>query len=803
MTPLFWLSAGLLGGQASAAVVGGPAWRWMALGVAAALLACRHRWRRDLRCCAAAALLAGAAGHWQVDRIVRPAFASDHVQRWVAQRAVVRGRIADRPVRRPTSMRLMIDVVAVRCGTDWQPASGRILVTVRDVSQPWCVGDQLQALLGLRRPHNFGNPGEFDYEAYLARRGVYVTAFAASDRGWTRTAASGDVVERWRTATVHMIERTVASPAAAIVGALLVGDAIPLPDAVRDRYAQAGVSHVLSISGLHIALVASGAFAALRWLLGRSERVLLGNNVPKLAMTGSIAPVALYAAIAGDNVATLRAELMGVLVVAAVLLDRPRDWLASLAAAAAAISVAWPGALFEISFQLSFAAVFAIILGMRRITPWWDRWEEAHLVRLRGRHWRWLRWLVLTEAVTVCAMLGTAPLTAWHFNQVSLIALVANPIIVPLLGGACVGAGLVATAAVALAPRIAAALFVVVGAVTGLADVLVRICAAIPGASVRVVTPSAIELALAYAILAALVLTNGARRRIVLACCAVALAGDTAYWVVRRTAHGALEVTFVSVGQGDCAVVEFPSGEVMVVDGGGLGGSFDVGRQVVAPLLWRRKIRHIDVLALTHADYDHFGGLPFLVDAFAPDAFWWNGHAGTGPRFAALQRALESKGVPVTVAARGLHRAIGAVDVAVLHPGPELFAGDNDTSLTVQLRYGPTAVLLPGDLEAEGERALVAATGKAVRSTILKVPHHGSRTSSSATLLDAVAPRIAIISAGADNRFGFPHPAVLEAYRRRRTTLYRTDRDGAVTVSITADGAVTLTTIGGRPALQP
>src|SRR6185369_8099092 len=188
---------------------------------------------------------------------------------------------------------------------------------------------------------------------------------------------------------------------------------------------------------------------------------------------------------------------------------RPRDWLAPLAAAALAICLYEPGAAYEISFQLSFAAVLAIVSAMPRVNAWWNAWEEAHLVRLRGRHWQWLRWLVLTEAVTVCATLGTAPLTAWHFNQVSLIALVANPIIVPLLGGACVGAGLVATAAVALAPRIAAALFAVVGAVTGLADLLVQICAAIPGASVRVVTPSAIELALAYAILATLVLANG------------------------------------------------------------------------------------------------------------------------------------------------------------------------------------------------------------------------------------------------------------------------------------------------------
>jgi competence protein ComEC len=750
--------------------------------------------------CAAVALIAAAGGHWQVDRIIRPVFAPDHVQWFAGQRAVIRGSVVDRPVRRATSTRLMIEVAAVRRGGDWQAASGRVLVTVRGVSQPWRVGDRLEALLGLRRPRNFGNPGEFDYEAYLARRGVYLTAFATSDRGWARTAAAPDPIERWRIDTVHLIERTLAPPVAAIVGALLVGDAIPLPDAVRDRYARAGVSHVLSISGLHVALVATSAFAALRWLLGRSERVLLGSNVPKLAMTASVAPIALYAAIAGDNVATLRAELMAVLVVAAVLLDRPRDWLACLAAAAAAISVAWPGALFEISFQLSFAAMLAIILGMRRITPWWDRWEEAHLVRLRGRHWRWVRWIVLTEAVTVCATLGTAPLTVWHFNQVSVVALIANPIVVPLLGGSCVGVGLLATAAAPLLPGVAAMLFTAVGVLTHLADLLVQLCAAVPGGSVRLVTPSGLELALTYAVLGILAVGHGARRRILLVGCAVVLTADAGYWAARRSAPGALEVTFVSVGQGDCALVEFPTGEVMVVDGGGLGGSFDVGRQVVAPLLWRRKIRRIDVLVLTHADFDHYGGLPFLIDAFSPATFWWNGRAGAGGRFAALPRALQAAGTRVEVAARGMHRSIGGVDVTVLHPSGDFAGSDNDGSLTVQLRYAGIAVLLPGDLQADGERSLVTAAGQTVRSTLLKVPHHGSRTSSSATLLDAVAPRIAVISAGADNRFAFPHGPVLESYRRRGIAVYRTDRDGAVSVRITPDGAIAVTTGAERRA---
>ena len=796
-TPLYWLVLGLLLGQLAAAQH--PTTTMAALAAAATLALLLVARRRPSWLPAVLVAVAFALGHLQVDRVLAPADAAD-VAALHGTRAWVRGTVVEVSTRGDDGARLLIEVGAARRGPEWQPANGGLQLGIEHAGRPWSRGDGIAALVGVRVPRNFGNPGEFDYRAFLARRGVSATAFVRDDRDLVRAPAAGEgpsPLARWRAATAAALRATLPPADAAIAAALLIGDMDGLSDEQRTRYARAGVSHVLSISGLHVGLVAAAAYAAVRRLLGRSERLLLTLSVPKLAMAGSLAPLALYGAIAGSNVATVRAELMAALVAGGLLLDRPREWLAPLAAAAGLIMLARPGAAADISFQLSFLAVLAIVLGVPRVTAWWDAWEEARLIRLRSPRWRWLRWMVLSQAVTVCAVVATAPLTAWHFNQISLVAPIANLIVVPLLGVVTVAAGLLGTAAVALWPAAAPPLFALVGVAIRVADAATAWLAAWPWSAVRTPTPTLLELALCYGALAAPLLPRRRLQLAALACCLAALAADAGWWLVERHAAGVLRLTFVSVGQGDCTVIEFPGSQVWVVDGGGLAGArLDVGERVVAPVLWRRKILRLDALVLSHADYDHFGGLTFLAEAFAPRRLWWNGRPGSGASFAALQRALAKAHVQRETPAADTAVDVDGVAVRVLHPAAGAGGSDNDRSLTIQLRYGPTAVLLPGDVEAAGEATMAARWGTGLRSAVLKVPHHGSATSSTPVFLDAVAPRLAVVSVGADNRFGFPAAAVAHAYRARGAALWRTDRDGAVTVGIGRDGSIAVR--GGR-----
>jgi competence protein ComEC len=304
------------------------------------------------------------------------------------------------------------------------------------------------------------------------------------------------------------------------------------------------------------------------------------------------------------------------------------------------------------------------------------------------------------------------------------------------------------------------------------------------------VRPTALELLLAYGFLGALLIADRKRRFAMLAACAFVACVDLGFWYVERFHRSDLRVSFLSVGQGDSAVVELPGSEVMVIDGGGVSATFDVGERIVAPYLDTRKIGSIDWLVLSHADFDHYGGLGFLASDVGAGELWWNGIAGRGVHFDAFLRSLRENDVPVAEVRRGFRRHVGGVEIQILSPS-EAIPGDlNNGSLTLRLSYGPTTLLFPGDLEAEGERRLLAGSPELLRSTILKVPHHGSRTSSTAAFLDAVDPRHAVVSAGYENHFGMPHAEVLERYRRRGTRVWRTDEDGAILFRIAKDGTI-------------
>lgn len=483
-------------------------------------------------------------------------------------------------------------------------------------------------------------------------------------------------------------------------------------------------------------------------------------------------------------------SLLMTLVAAVSLLCR-RESLSgrTLALAALGLSAAFPGSALEISFQLSFVSVLALLAGHAlRSRPALDTLRSSAALRERARHAIWL---------STAALVGTLPLTAYHFNWITPIGLVTNPLLIPLSGVPATLLGLAGAAACGLSEEVAGVLFRLGGFPLALLSRVSSLAAALPFASLRVPTPTLLEIALVYAALAVPFLPRFARRGTA-AAIAAALALDAGFWLRERFIDDRLRVRFLDVGQGDAAVLELPGGQVVVVDGGGFARSrFDVGERVVARYLRARKIARVDVLVASHGDWDHQGGLHYLAREFRPRELWRSDVPKEALRLAALETEVAAAGGATLALRTGDFVERAGVRFDCLHPsGSEGFEG-NDASLVLRLSFGQTSMLLTGDVEQAAERALVRSSMPP--TGILKVPHHGSRTSTSAALLAAVRPAFAIVSLGEGNPFAFPSESVVHRIRESGARLFRTDRDGSIWLATDGKTVAVRSTTQGSP----
>lgn len=528
---------------------------------------------------------------------------------------------------------------------------------------------------------------------------------------------------------------------AGILRALALGDRAELDDATWRLLRDTGTAHLVSISGSHVGVIALG-FGGTAAVLLRALGRFLPRGLPLApAWAFGAAVAAAYAIATGAPVSAQRAAGMLVLAAAARTLGRDADPLSLLGAAAVLVLVADPAAIGTAGFQLSFGA----LLGLIRVTPWLLRFlppdRPAPVV-----------WLARATAATVGATVGTFPAAAWWFQHLSVTTVPANLIAVPWVGfvvlpAAVVGAfvpGPVGGVAVRLAD------LAVGGLLAGLRPL------AVDGLGVAVGPVGAVALSLP--------LVRPSRLAAVLA--VVLLLATVPSPAVRE----GVRVTFLDVGQGDAALVE-ADGRAWLVDGGPPSGR-------VAQWLRRRGTRRLEAVIASHGHPDHAGGLVEVLDAVRVGAVWVPDGEGLGELCAAAAR----RRVPVFV------RPPGAVPA----PADVLQWSLNDRSLAVVLG----GVLFPGDAEAAGEQALVAAGVGPV--DVVKIPHHGSRTSSTPALIAATRPVIAVASAGRGNRYGHPHDAVLARWAAAGASVWRTDRDGTVEVTLRDDGVFVRTHRAGR-----
>jgi competence protein ComEC len=598
-------------------------------------------------------------------------------------------------------------------------------------------------------------------------------------------------VEDWRDHIRDFLEKKANPRCSSIFKALVLGEQGNIPEEVKEYFILTGTAHLLAISGDQFGIVAVLSFSLLIWILKRSEFLLLSISVRKLAAGLTIPCIIFYAFIAGGGISVIRAAIMVVTFLLSILVDRERNLLHTLALAAFLILIFSPPSLFDVSFQLSFLAVLSILYLVPRIL---EGLKKEGLSLPSKATWKKNIWkyINISLVVTAVATFGTAPFVALHFNRISPIGLVTNLFVIPWVGFVIVPFSLVASILSFFFTPLAIFLLDINSFITLTLLRVLAFLASFPFVSLFVSTPTALEIALFYSLLFLTVhlKKREAARYLFVGLCMV-LAFDFAFWNLRSLFQKNLIVTFIDVGQGDSILIEFPKGKKMLIDGGGLHEDrFDIGKNVIAPFLWNKKIHRVDYLVLTHPDPDHLKGLNFIASKFSIGQFWDNGLRGDSEPYSQLRETLLSKKVErFSLNEKIPPQMINDVQISFFNPQEKTESHRvgrntsffNNHSLVMKLQFKNIKVLLAGDIEKEVEYRLMR-EGYSLRADILKIPHHGSASSSTPLFLKRVKPTYAVLSVGERNIGRLPHPEVIKRYQQIGTRIFRTDQQGAITV---------------------
>lgn len=684
-----------------------------------------------------------------------------------------------------------------------QQVSAKFLVRFQSLV-PLRYGRQITLTGVLHQPQDKRNPGGFDYRAYLARQDVVGIIDA---KGLLRIGAqSGFLPLRWIEALRIRTERVIddiytkkggtvePSLHAQLLKGILLGKRSDLPTETLDLFRNSGTFHVLAVSGLHVGLIAM--FCYFGFSLFRLPQ--------KMLCLLTITAVLIYACLIGFRPSVFRASLMAILFLFATLIDRDADLFNLLAFAALVLLLLNPAQLWDVGFQLSFVAVASIVYFVPKMEgPLRRLWEDADnassqdsipiLTRFRNRV---VKWLVLSYLVTLAAQIGTTPLIAYHFFRTYPLGVLAGPFAVGLvslivavgMASVCIGfIWLPLAKLLAFFNHTIISIFLALIGMFGQTWGVVKL------------TPPTLGIFVFYI---ACFLGIAHWRYVYKHWKISSLIGLSviAIWVWSAAFHEKgrlLEVVTLDVGQGDATFIRFPDNRTMLVDGGVRRSyynekkqrrvDYDVGERVIEPYFDFHGIRKLDLVVLTHPDIDHGGGLGYILENFEVGRVIGISEMPLDSQtHRQLHAIVKANDIPYAFPYAGSIDLTPTATLNLLHPidaaSTNLLDRDkNDDSLVIQLTYREVDILFTGDIGKRAESRLIA-SGQDLRSEVLKVPHHGSSTSSSAPFIDAVQPRYAIFSLGQSSQYQFPHPDVVARYRARGCVQVRTDQLGAITL---------------------
>lgn len=623
----------------------------------------------------------------------------------------------------------------------WNPVRARVFLAEGGSYAP---GDVLQGMVDWRQPATPLNPGEFDYAAYQARQGIIATAYLSDDHSLELISGVSSRSHSLRQ-TLRERASTLPGQAGELLSTLLLGET---PGDWAASWRQAGLAHVLAVSGLHVGLLLAMLLRLLAWLkVPPRWRHLLGATA-----------LLAYGLVVGPRPAVWRAIIMALIGLLALATGRLRDWQSALGAAAVLLLLYNPRLLFDAGWEMSFAATWGVLALSPLIA--------AHLPLLPLQIDRAL-------ATSLAAQAATLPIVLYYFYLVTPFALLSNLVMLPclpllLLLGAIYLAGM----------PILGWLAPLVGWVFGLSQRVVDWMARVPGMSISLGQPP-LWLVLAAMLLLVLCWRQQAKaRRWLLAGWLLATLCAIGWQPMSRILQNRYQLAVLAVGQGASSVLHLPDSRAILFDAGG--GNDSVGERIIVPFLRQQGTRRVAAVYLSHLDADHVRGLADVLAAFPVDCIYLAAAADGQSWYSELTELTARFEVPLHVLRAGDQVGEQALRISVLHPANAAIAADaNEQSMVLELVWPNLRVLLPGDIGAATEMEILSLVKAPL--DVLLVAHHGSASSSGEQFLGALAPTLSIISTG-PNQYGHPAPVTVMRLQRYSGQVIRTDHAGAVLI---------------------
>ena len=653
-------------------------------------------------------------------------------------------------------------------GQESLPLNARVRVSIYALPEGFLpeYGSRLQLQGRVDAPADRRNPGGFNYREYLESQGVgAVMSLRAADVAFLPGRDSHvalALIHRARARASRAITSFLPSPEASLAQGILLGERRQVETEIIAAYQALGIAHLLAVSGLHVGFVA--AFALFLTGAIRKKRGGVNSHLPAVLM------IVCYVFLTGGRPPVWRAALMFYLALTARQAGREHEGLQALCASALVLLFFRPYWLFSLSFQFSFLATAGIILLVPRLQRYFSQLPYLISVPL---------------TVTLAAQLTILPLQAYHFGTMSLLAVPVNLLCVPLVGVGMV-LGLAGTLAGMIFLPLAAPFYWAALPVLSVLVLVPQALASLPFATLHIYTVSPVFLVLygvflfLFAFRVPLLPLSGKK-----ALSALLLVTLLVWVSLPATGSTVLEVSFLDVGQGLAMHIRTPAGRHLLIDAGGRPG-FDTGEKIVLPYLRHRRVATLDMLILTHSHYDHYGGMATVARNLQVEHFISNGDSDDAEPFAELMQVLGEREVSMHVVEAGSRITLeNGLWLDVLSPPERRFrhTGDdaNNNSLVLRLAFHEFSLLITGDAETVAITWLVREQGDKIKSTVLQVPHHGSRGALSSAFLALLDAQAAVIPVGKNN-FGHPHPQTIELLLNHGVSVYRTDWHGSVTV---------------------